>query len=132
MVAHTTPQVIAPVSPTTTGKNPGLHQGISTVMDHTMEQIPKILEYPEEMHEILQISGQHPLKIQEITCQLVNRYTQIILSLTETTDMTRIGLDVSKLGLMRDTTSITLQTIISTITNHPLQFLLQDLISALH
>ena len=83
VVAQTTPQVPAPVSPTTTGKNPGLHQGISTVMDHTMEQILKIREYAEEMHEILQISSQQPLKIQEITFHLVNRYTQIILSLTD-------------------------------------------------
>ena len=41
------------------------------------------------LHKLWSKSGQHPLKIQEITSQLVNRYTQIILSLTETTGMTR-------------------------------------------
>ena len=59
VVAHTTPQVIASVSPMTTEKNPGLHQGISTAMDHTTEQMPKIWKYSEEMHRILQVSGQH-------------------------------------------------------------------------
>ena len=29
-------------------KNSGLHQGIFTVLDHTMEQIPKTWQYPEE------------------------------------------------------------------------------------
>ena len=115
-----------------TGKNPAIHQGISTIMDDTTEQIPKIWEYPEEMYKILQISEQHTPKIWKMTSQLVNRYTQITLSITQTTDMTRIGLNVSKLGLTRDTTNSTLQTIISTTTNHPLQFLLQDLISVLH
>ena len=75
VAAHTTPQEIAPAGPTTTGRNPGQHHGISTVMDHIMEQILKIWEYPEEIHGILQISGQHPLRIWEITSQLVNRYT---------------------------------------------------------
>ena len=55
VVAQTTPQVIAPVNLMTTERNPGLHQGIFTVMDHTMEQTPKIWEYPEEIHENLHI-----------------------------------------------------------------------------
>ena len=57
--SYNTPQVIAPVSPMTAGKSLGLHQGISTVRDHTMKQIPKTQEYPEEIHGILHISGQH-------------------------------------------------------------------------
>ena len=77
VVAHTIPQEIAPASPTTTGKSPGQHHRISTVMDHMMEQIPNIRESQEEVHRILQISGQHPPKIWEITSQMVNRYAQI-------------------------------------------------------
>ena len=124
VAAHTTPWEIAPASPTTTtGRNSGQHHGISTVMDHIMEQILNIWEYPEEMHGILQIPGQHLLEIWEITSQLVNRCTEIIqmyLSLTEIIDMTKIELDVSKQGLMRDTTNSTL--LITTITNHPSSF----------
>ena len=59
VVAQTTPQVIAPVSPTTTGKKPGLHKGISKVMVHTTEQILKTQNYPEEICRVLHISGQH-------------------------------------------------------------------------
>ena len=66
VVAHIIPQEIAPASPMTTGKSPVQHHRIFTVMDHMMEQIPNIWEYPEEMHGILQISGQHLLKIWEI------------------------------------------------------------------
>ena len=40
VVAKTTPQVTAPVSPVTTGKNPGQHQGTSTVLDYILEQVP--------------------------------------------------------------------------------------------
>ena len=54
----------------------------------------------------------------KITSQLVNRYTQIILFLTETTGMTRTELDVNKLDLMRHTMDSTLQIIITIITNH--------------
>ena len=41
VAAHTIPWVIAPASPMTTGRNPGQHHRISTVRDHTMEQILK-------------------------------------------------------------------------------------------
>ena len=133
VAAHTTSQEIAPASPMTTERNPGQHHRIATVMDHIMEQILKIWEYPEEIRGILQIPGEHLLNILEITSQLVNIHMQIIqmyLSLTDTIDMTKIELDISKPGSMRDTTSSTL--LITTTTNHPLQFLLQDLIPVLH
>ena len=41
VVAKTTPQVTAPVSPMTTGKSPGQHQGTSTVLDHIWSKYQK-------------------------------------------------------------------------------------------
>lgn len=41
MVAKTTPLAAVPVGPMTTEKNPGQHQGISIVMDHTMKLVSK-------------------------------------------------------------------------------------------
>ena len=79
VVAYTTPHVIASASLKTKGRNPGQHQGISIVMDHTTEQIPKIWEFHKEIHRILHIPEKQPLKIQEITPQLDNRYTQVVL-----------------------------------------------------
>ena len=58
-------------------------------------------------------------KTHETTFQLENRYTQMILFLTRTTDMTRTELDISKPDLMRDTIGSTLQIIIAIITNIP-------------
>ena len=48
VVAKTTLQVIAPVGPTTTGKNLNQHQGTFTVLDHILEQMLKIWEFHEE------------------------------------------------------------------------------------
>ena len=106
VVAHIIPQDIASAGPTTTGKSPGQHHRIFTAMDCMIEQIPNTQEYPENMIGVLQIPGQHPPKIQEITVQLINRYTQIIqmyFFLTEIIDMTKIELYTSRSGLTRDT-----------------------------
>ena len=54
VVAKTTPQLTAPVSPMTTGKSQGQHQGTSIVLDHILEQTPKIQEFHEEKHGTLQ------------------------------------------------------------------------------
>ena len=54
VVAKITPQVTTPVSPMTTVKSPGQHQGTSTVLDHILEQIPKIWEFHKETHGTLQ------------------------------------------------------------------------------
>ena len=54
---------------------------------------------------------------------------EMVLFLTETTGMARTELDINRLDSMRDTTNSTLQITIIIHTNHPLQFLWQDLIS---
>ena len=56
----------------------------------------------------------------------------MVLSLTETIDMTRVELDIKRSDLMRDTTNSTLQITIIIHISHPLQFLLQDLISVIN
>ena len=48
VVAKTTLQVIALVSPMTTGRSLGQHQGTCTVLNHSLEQIPNIQEFHEE------------------------------------------------------------------------------------
>ena len=51
VVAKMTLQVIALVGPTTTERSLGQHQGISMVLDHTLEQIPKIQEFHSFKHQ---------------------------------------------------------------------------------
>ena len=80
-------------------------------MDHIRKQILKIWDYHEETKYILQISDQHPSKIQEGTFQTNDKSTLIIkmpLSLTAIIDITRTDLDVNKPDSIRDPTSSTL------------------------
>ena len=52
VAAHIIPWETAPVSPTTTEKSLGLHHGIFTVKDLTMEQILKIWDCHKEFQQI--------------------------------------------------------------------------------
>ena len=126
---HSTPWVITPVSPMTTGRNPGLHHKILTVMDQIREWILKIQDYHEEIKHNLQI---YPMadhtpedNIQDHKVETDGKIIQIIqmvLFLTETTGMTRTELDIKRPDSMRDTTSSILQITIITHTNHPSSF----------
>ena len=94
VVAHTTPQVTAPV-----GLNNNREEPRSTPRDlHShgptlWSKYQKFRSTHRECMELYKSQTSTHSKIWEITSQLVNRYTQIILSLTET-----IGADQNRTG----------------------------------